>query len=353
MIAHERLRHRHPAVVERQASYSATAPPASLSPKPRWTGAPIIQASKRLPEFSAVWAYTPARHLPMMNRGASQPLRTDPADTVLLAGAGISLDWPSCFPIGSSVVDAIAEWLGDGDHRQTKKARGALTHRGANPYSFMRFEQMWETLELLVPGISRTMESLELFGASNTNHHAIADFLDHGGTLITTNFDKRIEQALQHRDSDLRPWVFGARPRKPAPNTRFFKIHGSFGYRRKLLSSLFAIGSAGLVFSRYHSLRQALSKRVTGRRLIIAGYSFSDHFDVVPLFEHEFEPSQVIWIRYDSSVFETKFIPFEHVDDLPIPDPSVSFEHAALARFRHHYPTFRFGKSGTLGYQMS
>jgi SIR2-like domain len=324
-----------------------------LSPKPRWTGAPIIQASKRLPEFSAVWAYTPARHLPMMNRGASQPLRTDPADTVLLAGAGISLDWPSCFPIGSSVVDAIAEWLGDGDHGQTKKARGALTHRGANPYSFMRFEQMWETLELLVPGISRTMESLELFGASNTNHHAIADFLDHGGTLITTNFDKRIEQALQHRDSDLRPWVFGARPRKPAPNTRFFKIHGSFGYRRKLLSSLFAIGSAGLVFSRYHSLRQALSKRVTGRRLIIAGYSFSDHFDVVPLFEHEFEPSQVIWIRYDSSVFETKFIPFEHVDDLPIPDPSVSFEHAALARFRHHYPTFRFGKSGTLGYQMS
>jgi hypothetical protein len=274
----------------------------------------------------------------MINRSASQPPRSSPANTVLLAGAGISLDGPSCFPVGSSVVNALAEWLGDGDGAQTEKAKAALTHGGANPYSFMRFEQMWETLELLVPGISGTMESLERYGAPNANHDAIADFLDHGGTLITTNFDRRIEQALRQRDSNLRPWVFGARPRAPATDTRFFKIHGSFGFRRKVLSSLFAIGSAGLLFSRYPSLRRALLKRVAGRSLVIAGYSFSDHFDLVPLIEQYFEPSQVIWIRYDKSTIETRFIPFQHVDDLPIPDPSASFEHAALARFRNRLP---------------
>jgi hypothetical protein len=274
----------------------------------------------------------------MLNRKASRPPHTNPANTVVLAGAGISLDWPSCFPIGSSIVSALAAWLGDGDAGQTARAKAALSLRGANPYSFIRFEQMWETLELLVPGISSTMESLELFGAPNADHHVIADFLDHGGTLVTTNFDRRIEQALRERGSSLRPWVFGARPRAPRADTRFFKIHGSFGYRRKLLSSLFAIGSAGLVFSRYPSLRRALLERVAGRRLVVAGYSFSDHFDVVPLIERDFAPSEVIWIRYDGSALEPKFIPFEDVDDLPIPDPSVSFEHAALARFRHRSP---------------
>ena len=136
---------------------------------------------------------------PMLNRNASRPPHTNPANTVVLAGAGISLDWPSCFPIGSSIVSALAAWLGDGDAGQTARAKAALSVRGANPYSFIRFEQIWETLELLVPGISSTMESLELFGAPNANHHVIADFLDHGGTLVTTNFDRRIEQALRER----------------------------------------------------------------------------------------------------------------------------------------------------------
>lgn len=261
-----------------------------------------------------------------------------PDDTVILAGAGISLDWPSCFPIGSQIIASLANWLGDGDEEQTERAKRALSRRGLNPYAFTRFELVWETLELIAPGISRCMEALEVFGAPNRNHHAIAKILDDGGSLITTNFDRRIERALEGLGSDIRPWVFGERPRKPKPESRYFKIHGSFGHRRKLLSSLFSIGQAGLGFARFPSLRAALRDVVFDRTLVVAGYSFSDHFDVVPLIESELRPRQIIWVRYDPNTERGRAEPFTAVDALPIPEPQLSFEESFLANFRANCP---------------
>lgn len=93
-------------------------------------------------------------------------LQVRPSDVALVVGAGISVDAPSCIPAAAAIVAALSEWLGDGDPQQVDRARRAMTARGNNPYALVRFEQVWQTLDSIMPGISRALESLELFGVS-------------------------------------------------------------------------------------------------------------------------------------------------------------------------------------------
>lgn len=254
-----------------------------------------------------------------------------------MVGAGISVDAPSCIPVAAEIVAALADWLGDGDLGHAERALRAMAARGGNPYAFVRFEQVWQTLESIMPGISRALESLELFGVPNKNHHALAEILANGGTVITTNFDRRVEWALKRRGTTCIPWVFGRSEPRPNSDARYFKIHGSFGRRGRLLTTLFLIGSAGLAFSRMPRLKDALTAQVEGRTLVIAGYSFSDHFDVVPLIENEWRPSSIIWVEYQSGARGTVSA-VEAIEDSIISDAALPFAIGALARIRARLP---------------
>lgn len=260
-----------------------------------------------------------------------------PSEVALVVGAGISVDAPSCIPAAAAIVAALSDWLGDGDAQQVDRARRAMMARGNNPYALVRFEQIWQTLDCIMPGISRALESLELFGSPNENHHALAEVLKNGGSIITTNFDRRVEWALRHCGTRCSPWVFGRSKSRPEAETRYFKVHGSFGRRRQLLTTLFSIGSAGLAFSRMSQLKDALAAQVEGRTLVIAGYSFSDHFDLVPLIENEWRPSRIIWIEYQPGAGGAVSA-LEAVEDSIMPDATLPFPVGALARVRARLP---------------
>lgn len=264
-------------------------------------------------------------------------LTVDPSDVALLVGAGVSVDTPSCIPAAAAIVAALSDWLGDGDLEQAERARRAITARGNNPYAFIRFEQVWQTLDSLMPGLSRALESLELFGDPNENHHALAEVLANGGSVITTNFDRRVEWALRRRGTRCTPWVFGRSKSRPEDDTRYFKVHGSFGRRRQLLATLFSIGSAGLSFSRMSPLKDALAARVEGRALVVAGYSFSDHFDLVPLIENEWRPSRIILIEYQPGA-QGAVSALEDAEESIMPDAALPFAVGSLARVRARLP---------------
>lgn len=264
-------------------------------------------------------------------------LKLRPSETALLVGAGVSVDAPSCIPAAHAVVAALSDWLGNGDAEQADRARQAMTARGNNPYALVRFEQVWQTLDNIMPGISRTLESLELFGSPNENHHALAEILTHGGSVITTNFDRRIEWALRRRGTRCNPWVFGRSKSTHDADTQYFKVHGSFGRRRQLLATLFSIGSAGLAFSRMPQLKDALSAQVDGRTLVVAGYSFSDHFDLVPLIENEWRPSRIVWIDYQPGATGAVST-LEAIEETIMPDAALPFPVGALARVRARLP---------------
>ena len=261
----------------------------------------------------------------------------DPKDVALLVGAGVSVDTPSCIPAAAVIVGALSDWLGDGDPEQADRARRAMMARGNNPYAFVRFEQVWQTLDSLMPGVSRALESLELFGGPNENHDALAEVLANGGSVITTNFDRRVEWALRRRGTRSAPWVFGRSKARPEDDTRYFKVHGSFGRRRQLLATLFSIGSAGLSFSRMSPLREALAARVEGCTPVVAGYSFSDHFDLVPLIENEWRPSRIILIEYQPGA-EGSVSALEDAEESILPDAALPFPVGALARARARLP---------------
>jgi hypothetical protein len=260
-------------------------------------------------------------------------LKLRASNDVLLVGAGISVSPPFGIPPAAAIVEALAAWLGDGDRTQTGRARRALAARGNNPYAMVRFEQVWQTLDSLMPGIARTQQALELFGAPNENHGALAEILANGGTVITTNFDRMIEKALKRRGARCRPWVFGPSAGPPDAQTRYFKIHGSFGRRGRLLTTLFSIGAAGLAFDRLPHLKEALASRVDGRTVIVAGYSFSDHFDVVPLIENEWRPSRLIWMDYQPGA-PGLVSPLDAIEETVLPEARLPFPVGALARVR-------------------
>ena len=267
-------------------------------------------------------------------------LQVCPSNVALVVGAGISVDAPSCIPAAAAIVAALSDWLGDGDPQQADRARRAMMARGNNPYALVRFEQVWQTLDSIMPGISRALESLELFGSPNQNHHALAEVLTNGGSVITTNFDRRVEWALRRCGTRCSPWVFGRSKSRPEADERYFKVHGSFGRRRQLLATLFSIGSAGLAFSRMSQLKDALAAQVERRTLVIAGYSFSDHFDLVPLIENEWQPSRIIWIEYQPGA-EGAVSALEAVEESIMSDAALPFSVGALARVRARLPDVR------------
>src|ERR1700716_2899284 len=66
------------------------------------------------------------------------------ADTVVLAGAGISLEQPSCFPAGQDIISILATWLGGGGRSQVGRGRNALSNIAAI-HRRSRDDALWYT----------------------------------------------------------------------------------------------------------------------------------------------------------------------------------------------------------------
>jgi len=222
-------------------------------------------------------------------------MRADASQVAFLVDAGISVDAPHAFLRRLEIIGALAEWLGDGEPAQAERARRARAARGSNPYALVRFEQIWQTLNAVMPDIFRTLESVELFGAPNQNHE-----VNGGGACgrreraVTTNFDRRVEWALKRRGTTCKRGYSGVQCRVRHPILGYFKIHGSFWPARPAAdNAVLDRDRRGLASRACLTSSWRLAERVEGRTLIVAGYSFSDHFDVVPLIENEWHPARV------------------------------------------------------------
>jgi tetratricopeptide (TPR) repeat protein len=224
----------------------------------------------------------------------------DPSEVVVLAGAGISVEEPSGIPAAWGLLDALLKWAAP-----TGRARGELTGRMApgsdfNPYRFLRFEGFIQAVAEIDPNIFYYLESTEAFGGPNANHRLLAEMALRGATIITTNFDTRIEQAVGNRY--LSTFVLSPKRRVPTASDRLIKIHGSFPWRRGRnvtpRATLTQIGKMGLGFEHFPEFRDWFRKATVGKHLVVVGYSASDSFDAVPLIESCSEASTVTWFSY-------------------------------------------------------
>ena len=169
-----------------------------------------------------------------------------------------------------------------------------------NPYQFLRFEGLIQAIAAIDSNVFHFLETTQAYGAPNRNHRLLARMAMEGATILTTNFDTRIEQAAG--EAELSTFVLSASRRAPAPSDRLIKLHGSFPLKRGRNvtphATLTQIGKLGLGFERFPEFRDWFRTTTAGKQLIVIGYSASDSFDVVPLIENETRAESVTWFSY-------------------------------------------------------
>ena len=211
----------------------------------------------------------------------------NPNQVVVLAGAGISIEEPSGIPAAWGLLEALLEWVAPDAKVRAGLARRMMPGSHLNPYHFLRFEGFIQAVAELDPNVFYYLESTQTYGRPNLNHQLLARMAFEGATVLTTNFDTRIEQASGR--ALLPTFVLSSRRRAPTPGDRLVKVHGSFPWKRGRnvtpRATLAQIGKLGLGFERFPAFRDWFRAVTDGRHLIVVGYSASDSFDVVPLIE--------------------------------------------------------------------
>jgi len=170
-------------------------------------------------------------------------MKLDPSQVVVLAGAGISIEEPSGIPAAWGLLEVLLEWVAP-----NRKTRAALAERMTpgtrfNPYHFLRFEGFLQAIAQIDPNIFYYLESTQSFGAANINHRLLARMALNGTTVLTTNFDTRIEQAADKEG--LAAFVLSSSRREPNELDRLVKVHGSFPWKRYASRNLNADRKAG------------------------------------------------------------------------------------------------------------
>lgn len=242
---------------------------------------------------------------------------------VYFVGAGISLDAPTCVPTGYTIVANILKELSPSNYYFKKLLELSDSNRvnKRNPHDYIRFELLFEVIRSLIDPQLEVLKFIDNCEDPNINHFALAEKAINGSVIITTNFDCLIEEAILK---------LGAKPISICYNTDFrwwetylkkgytpvFKIHGSFrryqgsSYKRtprtikatldKITSN---VRSLSLNYDKHRFLTQIFDKK----KVIVAGYSGSDDFDIIPTFKQlHFE--RLVWLEHDINSIKDKNI---------------------------------------------
>ncbi len=191
-----------------------------------------------------------------------------PEAVVFWSGAGISVDAPTCGPVGPKLMTAVLDaYFAPGTYEHLQKLYSDLGLEGASARP--RLETVLD-VAVSTYGIDVLADALAGLAAAPPNaHHAFfAQHLAAGGHHVTANFDTCIERS-DERDA-------------PAP----LHFHGSLG-AAELETGLSTLGARlstienGFPVSLQHELDRVLGSPST-QALVFVGYSGSDFFDAEP-----------------------------------------------------------------------
>lgn len=249
------------------------------------------------------WRSSPSSHegRRRLNFGSRAFRKRKASEVVVLAGAGISIEEPSGIPAAALLSQVLLEWVSRDVNVRAALARMMTPGSQFNPYQFLRFEGLIQAIAEIDPNIFYYLEATQSFGEPNANHRLLAKMCLAGATVLTTNFDTRIEQAVD--DGYISTFVLSSKRRAPKPEDRLIKVHGSFPWKRGRNvtphATLTQIGKLGLGFERFSQFREWFRLITEGKHLIVIGYSASDSFDVVPLIENCSDAKTVTWFTYE------------------------------------------------------
>jgi len=235
-------------------------------------------------------------------------LITPDSKLTFLAGAGCSIDPPSCLPAGRAMMDAIIDYT-----------CAEFEIEGIKKLKNLRFEAL---VEIVRENLDKELKIIDYYGLCdkpNTQHFFLAEMIKNGQFVMTTNFDFLIEYALRQLgvpDDDIIPvitredFVEYQDPYEQLEKGKkiVYKIHGSTKNiitekptRDSLIATIQAFGSnkEGENVFQLESFKQPAFANITeNRSLVIVGYSGSDDFDIVPTLQVLKNLNNIIWINY-------------------------------------------------------
>jgi tetratricopeptide (TPR) repeat protein len=230
-------------------------------------------------------------------------------DLTFLIGAGCSVDSPSCLPAGRPMMDAIIEYVCPSEDVEKIKSLSKS----------MRFEQL---IELFRDNLDSDLKVIDYYGScafQNIQHFFLANMINRGHYVITTNFDYLIERALLTSVDDKSivtpvitegdfqsykdPKQIINMGKKPV-----YKIHGSpkniitdEQTKDSLVATIQAFGKnkEGLNVFQIEPFKRELFDNISNKRsLVVMDYSGSDDFDIVPTLKVLKNLKSIFWLNY-------------------------------------------------------
>lgn len=225
-------------------------------------------------------------------------------EIIVFCGAGISFN--SGIPLVWDIKSRILETLNLGDHEKNRLLE----------YS-QPFEAFMETI------IERT-NPLPLFrmfelGAPGITHLFLAKMAKNQliDTVVTTNFDKLIETAMDdegvdydtvYEDKQLQDLKIGD------GMVRIIKLHGSVHNKNEMAVTIKKVAENDSIYSRKKAIDEIIANKKY-KSILMIGYSCSDVFDINPsLSSQENKKKQIIYLRHsdkNKSSSEPLANPFE------------------------------------------
>ena len=266
---------------------------------------------------------------------------------VFFAGAGISLNAPSNVPVASRFLLDLFELLYGLDQREINAilADKAGLHVAdasgiyqelvhyifGKEHSLFPFEPTFQRLETIAgPPVLSFVETLRE-GAPNYHHFMLAASIKHGHTVVTTNFDDRIEQAFSLlypgetirtvvTDLEFQQWL-DRTPRRAA----LLKIHGSldnYGSLALTAQGIWATSEFSMQIGADIDAEKAeqqralshdesslsipkdlaLSRIMDDSTVVFMGYSGSDIHDISPIVFSRLAERRVVWLSYEADL---------------------------------------------------
>ena len=268
------------------------------------------------------------------------------ASLVFLVGAGISYPWPSCLPMASQILRQVFHFIFELDKNEICEilqmsnetaedeiyawlSRDLLKipHEIPNDKCSLPFEATFQALyDVLGFPVIRFVDLFKR-GKPNLHHEMLAYALHEGHTVITTNFDKQIEEAYKRFKKPLQVLVTDKDYQEAIDNNQssgvLAKIHGDMNDYNSLALTLQGVAvscdntmylgddidteKGGQQFQRIYprttlSIPKALflQKVLHDRKTVVMGYSGLDTFDIMPILTaNEFRCSG-LWVEYGS-----------------------------------------------------
>lgn len=240
---------------------------------------------------------------------------------VIIAGAGVSVDSPSEFPMAIPIINAIVGSIAPMDSIITellrKDIRADINEEYKLSGDFLRFEMLMNAVSLVDKDLY-VLDAIKNYKNPNLNHYNLAKLAIEGHYVFTPNFDDLIERAIY--GLGYNPLTictkddyekFSCRNKKTIP---VFKLHGSYyryvgeGNKKKkskntLQASLVSIISKNNDTLLLDSFKANLLNKCIKKssKLLFVGYSGSDDFDIVPSLM-KMDIGRILWINHNEKV---------------------------------------------------